>query len=318
MMINITSGFDFDVLLDDSFANICTSKLNPIDNKKILSLINDFEDGAWREEHFQNFIWDNIAETALSVKEREKLISKQHSFLTTAAKNLRLTDKPDDVGGGSELAEILLYGIMRNYFGALPVVPKIFYKQNVNDYAKGADSVHIVINGSDFTIWFGEAKFYNSIEDARLTEIVKSVGNALQTDKLKKENSIITNLSDIDLVIKDSSLSKSIKGTLAAKLSIDLIKPRLHVPIMILHECDITRACKTMSDKYRNEILIFHKERAEAYFKKQITKLSSTVNLYSKIQFHIILFPVPSKKNIVKSFLSKAALYAPKKPKRKK
>ena len=46
---------------------------------------------------------------------------------------------------GSELAEILLYGIMHHHYKALPVVPKIFNKQNSNDNAKGADSVHIVL-----------------------------------------------------------------------------------------------------------------------------------------------------------------------------
>ncbi|SPX12645.1 Domain of uncharacterised function (DUF1837) [Escherichia coli] len=41
---------------------------------------------------------------------------------------------------------------------------------------------------------FGEAKFYNSIEDARLSSIINSVGDALRTDKLRKENSIITKM----------------------------------------------------------------------------------------------------------------------------
>ncbi|CAH8239063.1 hypothetical protein VAEKB19_520003 [Vibrio aestuarianus] len=94
-------------------------------------------------------------------------------------------DKTKDISKGSELAEILLYGIMKHHYGALPVVPKIFYKQNAQDNAKGADSVHLVIKDNDFTVWFGEAKFYNKIEDARLASIVSSVANSLDTKKLK-------------------------------------------------------------------------------------------------------------------------------------
>ena len=90
-----------------------------------------------------------------------------------------------------ELAEILLYGLMKEHYKALPVVPKIFYKQNTKDNAKGADSVHIVIEDGKYSIWFGEAKFYNSLEEARFDTIIKSVETTLQTDKLKKENSII-------------------------------------------------------------------------------------------------------------------------------
>lgn len=63
--------------------------------------------------------------TALSAKEREKLAGKSGSTLREAAKNLRLTDKEGDIGQGSELAEIVLYGIMHHYYEALPVVPKI-------------------------------------------------------------------------------------------------------------------------------------------------------------------------------------------------
>lgn len=89
-----SDNLDFDILIDDSFMNICIDEsLSPINNKYILSLINDFEDGKWRYTKFQNFIWDNIAETSLSQKEREKLITQSHSILVAAAKNLRLTDK---------------------------------------------------------------------------------------------------------------------------------------------------------------------------------------------------------------------------------
>ena len=248
---------DFNILIDDSFVNICTDgTLSPIDNKYILSLINDFEDGEWRYSKFQNFIWDNIAETSLSQKEREKLITQSHSTLVAAAKNLRLTDT-DEIGSGSELAEIILYGIMKRYYHALPIVPKIFYKQNSQDNAKGADSVHIVIeNDNDFSLWFGEAKFYNSIEDVRLNTVVESVRNSLQTDKLKKENSIITNVSDIDNLINDNELCSQIKKALSPQESIDTIKPKIHIPILLLHECSITKRVNCLSESYKNSIIV--------------------------------------------------------------
>lgn len=181
----------FDILIDESFANLCSDKsITPKENKSVLSIINDFQNGKWRYGRFNEFIWNNIAQTALSSRERASLADQNHSQMINAAKNLRLTDK-DTVGEASELAEIVLYAIMKRHFGALPVVPKIFYKQNAQDNAKGSDSVHIVLKDGDFSIWFGEAKFYNSIEDARLPSIVTSVKNSLDTKKLKKENSIV-------------------------------------------------------------------------------------------------------------------------------
>lgn len=301
---------DFEILIDSSFTDINSdNSITPTANKSVISMINDFEDTQWRYNHFQNFIWDNIAETSLSFKERESLVNNHHSLLTYAAKNLRLSDKDGDISKGSEIAEIILYAIMKHHFSALPVVPKIFYKQNPQDNAKGADSVHIIIEpGNDFSIWFGEAKFYNSIEDARLPEIITSVENSLSTEKLKKENSIITNVSDLDTLIGDEILRNKIKAALSPKESIDLIKPKLHIPILLLHECEITQNHNVMSDGYRNEVSEFHKKRAEAYFKKQIAKMG-VLPMYSEVKFHLILFPVPLKKMIVDKFVSIADFY---------
>jgi len=180
---------DFQILIDDIFSVLTNDNtLSPLQNKKVLSIVNDFEGGKWNYERFHKFIWNNIKDTALSYKERKALlIEGEDSILTEAAKNLRLSDSDDDFGKGSEIAEIVLYGIMKNHYKALPIVPKIFYKQNSQDNAKGADSVHIVIeNDTEFSLWFGESKFYNSIENTRLKKIIESVKESLSLNKLKK------------------------------------------------------------------------------------------------------------------------------------
>src|SRR3989339_724677 len=127
----------FDVVVDDILQNLSTNNIDP-NNKALLSLVNGFESGKWRRQQFEQFIWNNIKDTALSQTEKEALIGDEQTILTKSAKNLRLLEG-DEKGG--EIGEILLYGIMKKYYSALPVVPKIFYKQNRNDYAKGADSI---------------------------------------------------------------------------------------------------------------------------------------------------------------------------------
>lgn len=303
-------SFQFNILIDDIFLALNTTDgLAPIDRKHVLSIANGFEDGKWRFSNFQSFIWDNIAETALSQRERESLVNRSQSQLIAAAKNLRLTDKTEDIGKGSELAEIVLYGVMKNHYSALPVVPKIFYKQNPQDNAKGADSVHIVLEGTDdFSLWFGEAKFYNSIEDTRLGAVIDSIRNALDTDKLKKENTIIANVQDIDRLVQDTSLRDKIKFAIGSRNSIDDIATKIHVPILLIHECQITCSASTFDDAYKNAIIEFHKDRANAYFKSQISKLNS-IHKYPKISFHLILLPVPNKKVIIDKFISNVEHY---------
>lgn len=293
----------FEIIIDKvPFSSICTdASLSPVENKSVLGMINDFEDGKWRYEKFQNYIWDNLKETALSLRERQALYDDPMTLLKRCAKNLKIVKNADAEKGG-EIAESLLYGVMKDYYGAIPVVPKIYYKQNPQDPAKGADSVHIVIESDNtFSLWLGEAKFYNSIENVRLDEIVKSVHSTCETPNIKKENSIITDIRDLDFIDMDDSLRNHIKEFLKEDVSIDRIKPILHIPIMLLYECSLTKAQTDRSDEYVDHVVNYQKERANSYFKKQI-EVCKDISKYSEIKFHLILFPIPEKKNIVDDF----------------
>lgn len=292
----------FEILVKEAF-----TKESTFNNQYLLSLINDFESGKWRYDKFKNYIWDNIAETALSKQERDNLINKSSSILTESAKKLRISE---DTGKGSELCEILLYGIMKDYYSALSVVPKIFYKQNSNDNAKGADSVHIVIedNGNDFSLWLGEAKFYKDIGGA-IGSAIKSVDSFLRNDEqIKKENSIITSVTDIDKMGLSTELVEKIESTLSGENSLDNIKTKINIPILLLHECNITKEVNELTDEYKNTIISFHKDKASKYFEKQV-KTMSDIFKYADIKFHLILFPIPDKKNIVDSFIKNAEHY---------
>lgn len=300
----------FEILIDDNFLEelIPTTTLSPISNKSILSIVNDFEDNNWRYKKFNQFIWNNISQDALTKEERDSLIESPDSILEKAASRLRIIQNKngDDEKTGGEIAEILLYGIMHSYYKAHPIVPKIFYKQNKNDFAKGSDSVHIVVEDDDnFSLWLGEAKFYKNIENSNLDKIVSSVHDTLSTDKIKKENSIITGLSEFDKYDINETVKKKIKALLNEDTSIDKIKPILHVPIILLHECGITASSNEMSEDYKEQIIAKHKERAESYFEKQIEKCKDVAK-YSEIKFHMILFPVPSKETVVDKFIKRA------------
>ena len=295
----------FDILIDDAFMHFNPDRANirPDENKSLLSVVNGFEDGNWMKKNFQDFIFNNVALTALTANERAKIVDEQYTTLTEAAKHLRLID---DKGKGSEIAEIVLYGIMKHHFGALSVIPKIFYKQNDNDNAKGADSVHIVIDKEgDFQLWLGEAKFYSDIEDDRFYEPLKSIAQMLSTPILKKEIGVMTSLNELDDQVEDKQLVAQIKEALSGDMSMDDIKPKIHVPILLLHQCDITAGTTALDDDYKKAIINHHEERAASFFKKQINKLGGIAN-YEKIQFHLILFPIPNKKEIVDWFMERA------------
>lgn len=296
---------DFHINLDLSLADINPDLLHA-QNKSILALLNDFEDGIWRNSRFQNFIWDSVAETALSSDERKSLINKSMTALTRCAMRLRCmnNETSDKIGSGGEIAEIFMYGVMQNHFGALPIVPKIFYKQNAKDTAKGADSVHIVLTEDDFRLWFGEAKFFNSIENARLNEVLASVEASLDSEKLRKETSIIVASRDLPTLIENNEVRREIESFLNQDRTMDQIRKKITIPILIIHECPITKSSASMSDKYLSKIQNHHKSQAMKYFEKQDERLKN-LSSYESLKFVFIVFPVPEKKPIVDEFLNR-------------
>jgi hypothetical protein len=297
----------FTVVIDDLLPGKRRSAFSTQEKNYLLSLINGFEDGKWRINHFENYVWDNIGETALSFQERQSLQDNSYTRLVTAARNLRLSESPRDVGGGSEIAEILLYAIMKHRYGALPVVPKIFYKQNSQDYAKGADSVHIVLEGeNDFSLWLGEAKFFNSIEDTRFEGVLNSIAEMLSANKIKKENSIITNTKDLEHCSIPEETLEAIRALLSNDTSIDHIKPKLQIPILLLHECELTKSSTEESESYLSKIHLHHSERATKFFLKKLAKLGH-IHKFKEIRFHLLLIPVHNKGEIVSRFKESVA-----------
>ncbi len=270
-------------------------------NKFLLSLINDYEEGEWGFEKFNQYIMDTLAETALTKKEREALREKPYSLIKQSIANLNQKE--------GEVGEIFLYGIMKKYYNALPIVPKIFYKQNTNDNAKGADSVHLTIENQECHLWLGESKFYTDITDA-ISKAIKSIKDLLVKDKLNKEKSIITNINDLESYMEDKKDEVSeeninkIKKILRQDTSIDELKNILHIPISIIYQCEITKTCNELSEEYKQEIAKFHQEKVKQAITK-ITNELNTVHKVEKIKFHIILFPVPDKEKIQCNFTKK-------------
>lgn len=289
----------FNLLIDASLIELLSDSQNDFSKKYLLSYLNEFESAKWRYAHFNKFLFDNLCETALSADERRKLPTDPYSAMVIAAKNLRLSE---DNGQGSELAEILLYGIMKRHYGALPVVPKIYYKQNTQDNAKGADSVHVVLEGNGkFSLWYGESKFYNNLNSA-MASAIDSIKDTITDGKLRKENSIVTSMRDLEEVVKDKELFNEIKTMLSPDTSLDKVKSILHIPILLLHECSITAQQEQMTQEYQEQLKCIYKSQAQKFFNRLNEKCSG-IYLYAEITFHLILFPIPDKEQVVNRFI---------------
>lgn len=274
-------------------------------NHHTLGICNDYEDRDWRIKKFMDFLCNCLSDAALTRQRENELVaqSAHYSILIESFQNLKKCLEVRSAGDGGEIAEILLYGIMRKYYGAIAAVPKIFYKQNQNVPVHGADSVHILTDESKgkFSLWYGEAKFYQDFNSA-LPKLLESVKNSLDRRAIRKENKILLALKDLDYAVANVELRNKIITFLDENTSLDEIKCILHIPMLLLCESSIVSAYEKFSDECREKFKEEFTKIAEKYFSKQNEELGNITG-YGDIHFHLILFPIKSKDEIYKYFV---------------
>lgn len=291
-------NLEFEVIVNDVIYDI--------DNKYILGIVNDFEEYKWRLEYFIDFIMNNIHETALTIREKDCYFnSRKYAQITKASsKNINLSNK--NLG---EIGEILLYGIMKEYYSAFKLVPKIFYKQNKNMYAQGFDSVHITLENEDILLWIGEAKLWKDIKDA-MTNVYETLKSHLEKDFIKKELAFAYSNDDFKSLENEPSITKEhyskLKDILNTTKSIDNLKEYLHIPILIIYECDITKNAKQKSKEYKEYVKNFIIEKSKEFFNNLNTKIT---DYYKNISFHLILFPIHNIEEVREKFKYKIEAY---------
>lgn len=193
---------------------------------------------------------------------------------------------------------------MQEYYKAFPVIAKIFYKQNRNDNVKGADSIHITLDDKNkFEFWYGEAKFFTELNNKNFTNLMTSIQDLLDTEKLKKENIAVINSTDLRHILENINQSEEVYNSILSNItkflqgSIDDFKTILHVPIVILYQCDITAKNERKTQEYLDKIKTKHKSIAKKYFSEYHATIK--ISYIEEIKFHLILFPVPDKQKII-------------------
>ena len=265
----------------------------------VLGLTNKYINGEWNLEYFCTFFEDNIIFSALSKEELDSL-DKPKTKLKKAFYNLKEIKKKDndkiEITDG-EVGEVFLYGIMYEYYDAINLVPKIFYKQNRNDNVKGADSVHITISNKEIGIWFGEAKFYLDIKSA-ISQAVSSISEFFENLIYKELSISYPYLKDYKNDIDKESFNK-LKYLLKEE-NIDKLKEYLHVPILILYEEEKLKDVKSIDEFISEEINSIFIDNAMSLLKKQIIEFQKhNIFKYESIKIHIIFFPILNKKDIM-------------------
>lgn len=145
-----------------------------------------FELGTWRCKQFAFHLAEWLPDYALP--EDELRIDHGNVLVKLNQAAVRVYTSPKYASRG-EAGEIALHAVCREFFGTIPLSPRVFYKSASNDVVKAFDMVHVRFpkNGS-IQVWLGESKLYKS-GGLAIAEAIKSIkehldGGFLSNQKL--------------------------------------------------------------------------------------------------------------------------------------
>lgn len=213
--------------------------------------------------------------------------------LKRAAQIVYATDKYARRG---EFGELILHGVMRDFFMAEPAVSKIYYKDSDNNTVKGFDSVHVVLtNQGEIEIWLGEVKFYKDLGPA-ITDAINEIELHLQREFLKREFIAITNKLD-----PTWPHAEAFAALLDDTNSLDAIADSLVIPVLLTYDSKAVCRWDTVCKEYAEELIA----EAEAAWKT----FAAGLRLPLSVRIQLILVPVQDKARLAGLFHQKLKVW---------
>lgn len=244
-----------------------------------------FEVTQWRCNALADHIVEWLPDYALREDELNVNHGNMYVRLREAAARVYTTDK---YGKRGELGEISLHAICRDFFGTIPLAPRVFYKTSSNDVVKSFDMAHIRYSESaEFEIWLGESKFYKNGIDA-IASAIESIAQHIDAGFLNHEKLLLG-----PQISKDLPHFDRIRNLLASQTSLDALFANAVFPVCVVCESKAVASHKERSDSYlasvRDELLALRKKIEES-------------DLPTKIKLHLIYLPINSKDRLAAAF----------------
>lgn len=226
-----------------------------VEEKDLLGLSTGYEGGDFRNQGLADLMFGALPDFALTFSELQTINSRNMmERLRRAVKTIYQSGKFKNRG---EFGELLLHLVMRDYFGSVPAISKIYYKDSANGTVKGFDAVHVVPEGAELNLWLGETKFYNSISNA-IADVVTEIKDHAKADYLKNEFLLVSGKID-----STWPFAEKLKKLLDPKTSLDVVFNRLVIPVLLTYDSKLIQSHTEDSQKYRDDLkaeLLKHQE----------------------------------------------------------
>jgi hypothetical protein len=207
--------------------------------------------------------------------------------LKEAADTIYQTDKYKARG---EFGELILHLLLRDFHGTIPLISKIYFKDNPNVPAHGFDGVQISISGNTKKLWLGESKLYHSGKHG-VRDLADDLKKHLNTDYLRNEFNLISRR-----LPEEIPEIEYWRNLMDKNQRLDVILDGIVIPMVCTYDSDLFKTHNDNTPQYFID------------FEEECDSLNSVfINLKPPIKTEIILMllPISSKDDLNKEIDSR-------------
>jgi hypothetical protein len=247
-----------------------------------------FELGKWRCYQLAFHLAEWLPDYALLEEELRVNHANMLIKLNQAAVRVYTSTKYKKRG---EAGEIALHAICRDYFGTIPISPRVFYKSASNDVVKAFDMVHVRLpDAAPVELWLGEAKLWKEGESA-VANAIKSVRDHVDAGFLANEKIILG-----PQIPKDTPRYEEIVTLFHRSTSLDAFLQNAVFVVGILCNSESVQSAQSHDAKYISGV--------EAEMEKLAESLNKS-GLPASLRMLLVYVPIADKESLVAAFDSR-------------
>lgn len=227
-----------------------------------------------------------------------------------------------------EFGELILHMFLRDFMGTTPLISKIYFKDSSGMTVHGFDAIHIgpsISNNESKSLYLGESKLYGTGESG-IKDLVKDIESHFKRDFLseeftlvgRKKNSFIDpskldvgDRSKYEEFIKDKDYwFDLLEKVQTGEIKLQDLFTDVTIPMLCTYTSEtLTHNDDETSEKFKTE-LEAEVRKLKNIFDVELKKLKlqfsgSGEPISTPLNIVLILFPVPSKKELVKRLHTK-------------
>ncbi|AKB07268.1 HamA C-terminal domain-containing protein [Vibrio cholerae] len=207
----------------------------------------NYERGQYRESDLVKIIRGALPKFALTPEEYKKLVDDDDLDEIYRLAFSRISQAKKNMKG--DYGELLLFLILKSFYGADKLVTKVKLRSSVKDQIKGFDCAHFGIDElGNVSLWLGEVKFYKSFSNA-VTDIVEEIHQHVTDDYLKNEFSILCPNIEYN---NNVEIPEEIIDYLDGTVTLDDVK--IVIPALVTYESALLKKHSEVDEDFKEAI----------------------------------------------------------------